>query len=114
MPILESRIEFVGADRNIAGDIVHVIVHADVPAQQEHRYQVAEAAYRVAQTVGAQERHRYSTRRRRASQAAVQIGAHVAVRGQYSKVGLAAEHRRRKRVVRKDETEVAGGVDAPI
>src|SRR5262249_32901013 len=38
----------VGTDRNIAGDVGHVIVNAAVPAQRRYRQNISEAVHRVA------------------------------------------------------------------
>ena len=45
----------VSANRDVAGDIGHVVVDAGVPAQLEYRYQIPKAPCRVADGVGPRE-----------------------------------------------------------
>ena len=58
-PVTDTNIRqargLVGANRDVAGDVGHVVVDAGVPAQREHRYQIPKAPCRVADAVGSHE-----------------------------------------------------------
>ena len=40
-------VRIVGADRNVAGDVGHHIVDAEIPAQRRLRNKIAEACHRI-------------------------------------------------------------------
>ena len=111
MPIFDRRVEVVGPDRDIAGDIGHVVVNAGVPAQRGNRQDVPEAPHRVADAVGAREWERSQWSRQRAGERSRQRRADAAIQSDRAHGCLAAENRRGECVDRQGPAEIGPGIE---
>ena len=105
----------VSANRDVAGDVGHVVVDAGVPFQLEHRRQIPKAPCRVADGVGPREGNGVAERARgHAGQGPRQAGADDAIGCHEGHRRLAAEHRRLEYIARDHKAKIAGGVDVQI
>src|SRR5262249_29458547 len=100
------------AGRQIAGDISLVVVDSVVPAQVEHRTEVAEAVDRVGG--GAADREAVASEAEVASQGRIDAALGAAVRHQHRNVRLPAQEALLERVARSGHVQVHKGVEPRV
>ena len=104
----------IGPDRDVAGDVCHVVVNAGVPLQCERWVQIAECGERAIDAVEARERRcaarcrQCSCERSRERRGVGAVDSHQAGRG------LRAQHRGRKGVGRDTKTKIQIGMDVDV
>src|SRR5262249_12864043 len=104
----------VGPDRDVSGDVSHVVMNARVPAQRRDRQDIAEASDRVADCIKSRERQCAQRGRQRARNRPRQRGAFTAVDSNGADSKLASEHRRGEGVGWHQQAEIGSRLEACV